>query len=288
MIGAIIGDVSGSYWEFREEKDRNSALFRPESQITDDTILTVATADAIISFQNYTEYYQRYCRAYPTYGYGPSFMEWAQVSTNYIKPNYSWGNGAAMRVSPVGWAFESVQRVMIEAQQTASVTHAHSHGLAGAQAVALAIFMFRNGVEASVVEEVMNDYYEYQTRLDLDELNREYEFDVSCQGTIPAALSCVFQANSFEEVIRNGLHVGGDTDTLCAIAGGIAEARFGVPDKLRQQGEEMLGRHCLKLLGVVRQFEKLYGRKVEPGGMELPGLKALLKIVQVHLKIGKR
>lgn len=288
MIGAILGDIGGSYWEFREEKDRNSALFRPESTITDDTILTIATADAIISHQNYTEYYQRYCRTYPTYGYGPSFMEWAQVSTNYIKPNYSWGNGAAMRVSPVGWAFESVQRVMLEAQQTASVTHAHSQGLAAAQAVALAIFMFRNGVESSVVEEVMNEYFEYETRLDLDVLNREYVFDVSCQGTIPAALSCVFQSNSFEETLRAGLHVGGDSDTLCAIAGGIAEARFGVPDKLRQQGEEMLAKHCHKLLGTMRQFERLHGRKVEPGGMDLPGLKALLKIIQVAVKIGKR
>jgi ADP-ribosylglycohydrolase len=150
----------------------------------------------------------------------------------------------------------------------------------------MAIFMFRNGVEADVVEEVMNDWFDYETRLDLDVLNQEYVFSPTCQGTIPQALSCVFQATSFEETIRHGLHVvGGDTDTLCAIAGSIAEARFGVPDRLRQQAEEMVDRHSAKFLGVLRQFERMYGRKVEPGGMDLPGLKALLSLIKLHLKL---
>lgn len=286
MIGAILGDIAGSYFEFRDEKDRNADFFIPgHSTITDDSILTIATADAIINHRSYSEFYQLYARTYPTYGYGPSFMEWAHTNSNYTKPNFSWGNGAGMRVSPVGWAFESVQRVMSEGQMSACITHAHEEGTKGAQAVALAVFLFRNGVEAAVVEEVMNDWFDYLTRMDLDELNRDYTFTPSCQGTIPQALSCVFQATSFEEVLRNGLHVGGDTDTLLAIAGAIAEARFGVPDKLRKQGEEMLDKHSAKLLGVLRQFERLYGRKVEPGGMDLPGLKALLNLVKLHLKI---
>lgn len=285
MIGAIIGDIAGSYWEFRNEKDRDADFFIPgHSTITDDSILSIATADAIINHRPYTEFYQLYCRTYPQYGYGPSFMEWAYAGSNYTRQNFSWGNGAGMRVSPVGWAFESVQRVLSEAQMSACITHAHEEGTKGAQAVALAIFMFRNGVEPAVIEEVMNDWFDYLTRMDLDELNRDYEFTPSCQGTIPQALSCVFQASSFEEALRNGLHVGGDTDTLLAIAGSIAEARFGVPDKLRLKAEEMLDQHSAKLLGVLRQFERLYGRKVEPGGMDLPGLKALLNLVKLHLK----
>ncbi|WP_274644996.1 ADP-ribosylglycohydrolase family protein [Pseudomonas serbica] len=286
MIGAIIGDIAGSYYEFRDEKDRNANFFIPgHSTITDDSVLSLATADAIINHRSYSEFYQLYARTYPNYGYGPSFMDWAHTNSSYSKPNFSCGNGAGMRVSPVGWAFESVQRVMSEAHMSACITHAHSEGTKGAQAVALAIFLFRNGVEAAVVEEVMSDWFDYETRLDLDVLNEEYTFSPTCQGTIPQALSCVFQAKSFEETIRNGLHVGGDTDTLCAIAGSIAEARFGVPDRLRQQAEEMVDRHSAKFLGVLRQFERMYGRKVEPGGMDLPGLKALLSMIKLHLRL---
>jgi ADP-ribosylglycohydrolase len=125
MIGSIIGDIVGSYWEFREEKERDTELFRPESTITDDSILSVASAEAILRRQHYADMYQKYCRAYPTYGYGGSFVEWAHVSPNYIQPNASWGNGSAMRVGPIGWAFDSIQRTMMEAHQSSSVTHCH-------------------------------------------------------------------------------------------------------------------------------------------------------------------
>jgi ADP-ribosylglycohydrolase len=259
MIGAILGDIIGSYWEFREEKDRNSDFFLPLSTITDDSILSVATAETILRKQHYADLYQAYCRAYPTYGYGGSFVEWAHVNKNYTTPNYSCGNGSAMRVGPVGWAFDSLQRTMMEAHQSASVTHCHPEGLRGAQAVAVAIYLARTGVPKEEIRLAIEEWFEYQTVFDLDVLNEEYTFNPTCQGTVPVALACVFQAESFEEVMRNGLHVGGDTDTLLAIAGSIAEPLYGIPEDLRKQGEAMLLQHSPALLGMLLEFERQYG-----------------------------
>lgn len=259
MIGAIIGDIIGSYHEFREEKVFDGDFFLPESTFTDDTILSIATADAILFSQSYTYNYQRYFRAYPTYGYGPSFCMWAQISDGYLKENNSWGNGSAMRVSPIGWAFDSVMRVMIEAQQSSSVTHAHFEGIKGAQAVAVAIFMARKGASKDQIRELIEASFEYDCSMNLDQLHEEYVFDVSCQGTVPVALSCVLQADSFEKTMRNGLYVGGDSDTLLAIAGSIAEPLFGVPQYMRDKAESMLSEASPSLLGTVREFEKRYG-----------------------------
>ncbi len=259
MIGAIIGDIAGSYWEFRDEKVRDSEFFLPESTITDDTILTIATADAILTNAFYSGRYQEFTRIYEKYGYGPSFKSWAHTNSNYITENNSWGNGAPMRVSPVGWAFGTPQSVLIEAQQTACITHCHPSGIKAAQAVALAVYLARTGCPKDEIREVMESWFEYSTNMDLDDLHAEYTFDISSQGTLPPALSCVFQADDFETVIRNGLYVGGDTDTLLAIAGSIAEPLYGVPGDLREKAEKMVNQHSPKLLGIVKEFEKKYG-----------------------------
>lgn len=259
MIGAILGDIIGSYWEFREEKDRNSDFFLPTSTITDDSILSIASAEAILRKLHYSDMYQRYARAYPTYGYGPSFMEWAHTNSNYVTPNSSWGNGSAMRVGPIGWAFDSIQRTLLEAQQSACITHCAPQGITGAQAVAAVIYLARTGVPKEEIRLAIEEWFEYQTVFDLDVLSEEYTFDVSCQGTVPVALACVFQAESFEEVMRNGLHCGGDTDTLLAIAGSMAEPLYGIPEDLRQQGEAMLLKHSPALLGMLLEFERKYG-----------------------------
>lgn len=278
MIGAIAGDIIGSYWEFREEKvsDRKEKLFRSESTITDDSILTIATAEAILRNRFYTDCYQDYCRRFVNYGYGPSFMQWAHTSESYTKPNHSYGNGAAMRVSPIGWAFNSLQRVLMEAQQSASITHCHTEGIKAAQATSVAIFMARNGASKDQIRTVMQEWFEYLVDIDLDEYHREYQFDVSSQGTLPPAIACVLQADSFEDVMRNGLYIGGDCDTLLAIAGGIAEPMFGVPKDIREQAEEMLYNHGPTLLGTLREFEKKFGAGVVANGNQC-GVLGMLK-----------
>jgi ADP-ribosyl-[dinitrogen reductase] hydrolase len=264
MIGAIAGDIIGSYWEFKEEKvkDRNEPLFRTESTITDDSILTIATASAILDGSYYSKHYKEYCKRYMNYGYGPSFVEWAHSSENYTVPNTSYGNGAAMRVSPIAWAFDSIQRVMIEAQQSACITHCHSEGIKGSQATAVAVYMARLGASKNDIKSVMTDWFDYDVDLDLDELHASYEFDISCQGTVPVAIACALQADDFEGVMRNGLYVGGDTDTLLAIAGSIAEPMYGVPMHIQEGVFSVMKNHPPVLLATIKEFEAKFGSKL--------------------------
>lgn len=261
MIGACAGDLIGSYWEFKEEKpeSRDTELFRKESVISDDTVLTIATAEAILSGRPYAEVYKAYCRRYVNYGYGPSFMQWAHTSDGYTQVNNSWGNGSAMRVSPVAWAYSTPQRVMAEAQQSASITHAAFAGIQGAQAIALATYMARAGAGKDQIREVMIEWFDYLVDIDLDDYHEEYTFDVSCQGTVPPAIACVLQANSFEDVMRNVVYVGGDTDTLGACAGAVAEALYGVPIDIREKTEDAIRKSCPALLGTLHEFELKYG-----------------------------
>lgn len=259
MIGAIVGDIIGSYHEFRDEKIYDGEFFLPESTITDDSVLSIATADSILKSRFYSGGYQLFCRNYRNYGYGPSFLSWADTSENYLKESYSYGNGSAMRVSPIGWAFNSAMRVMTEAQQSASITHCHPEGIKGAQATAVAIFMARMGSKKEEILSVMDIIFEYDCYLDLDELHETYTFDVSCQGTVPVAIACAMQADSFEKVMRNGLYVGGDTDTLLAIAGSIAEPMYGVPKYMRDKAESILDSNSPIMLGTLHEFERRYG-----------------------------
>lgn len=283
MIGAIIGDVVGSVHEFLDAKHFDAELFVPESRVTDDSVLTVATADAILKSRFYTEKYQQYAREYPDRGYGMSFMDWAFTNGNYITPNFSWGNGSAMRVSPVGWAFNTLQAVMLEAQQSACITHAHPGGLAGAQAIAVAVFLARHGATKDEIKAVMTHWFQYDVELNLDELNETYKFDVSCQGTVPVAIACALQADSFEKVLRNGLYVGGDTDTLLACAAAVAEPLYGVPDDLRQKAEGVLGSYSQGLLGIVKDFETKYGC-----GKSVKRSNKALQLVKMLVSIGQR
>lgn len=259
MIGAILGDIIGSYHEFRDEKDYEGPLFRPESTITDDSVLTIATAEAVLRNVFYSDLYKRYCRAYPNAGYGPAFMEWAHTHTNYTTPNFSWGNGAAMRVSPIGWAFDTIQRTLIEAQQSACITHCHPTAIAGSQAIASAVFLARKGVPKDEIYDGILEWFAYPRFDDLKHLHEEYQFDVSCEGTVPVALACVMQADSFEQVMINGTYVGGDVDTLLACAGAIAEPLYGVPQEMRAKAEAILGQTSPALLGMMREFERKYG-----------------------------
>lgn len=282
MIGACAGDLIGSYWEFREEKpeSRDTPLFRKESVISDDTILTIATAEAILAGRPYSEVYKSYCRRYVNYGYGGSFMQWAHTSEGYTQVNNSWGNGSAMRVSPVGWAFSTPQRVMMEAQQSASITHAAFEGVKGSQATALAVYMARAGAGKDQIRAVMDEWFEYLVDIDLDDYHEEYKFDVSCQGTLPPAIACVLQANSFEGVMRNGLYIGGDVDTLLAIAGSIAEPLYGVPIDIREKTEAVIKENSPALLGTLHEFELKYGAGKAVASTSLDVMASLRRLIR--------
>lgn len=259
MIGAVIGDIVGSYWEGKTTKG-GPDLFLPESQITDDSILSIATASAILHRKDYTELYRHYANKYPNYGYGSNFMDWVVTPQSYLRHQKSYGNGAAMRVGPIGWAFNSVQDVLMQAQQSASITHCHPEGIKGAQATALCVFLARKGHSKDDIREVIQDWFEYDLIFNIDDLAENYKFEASCQKTVPQAIFCALYSNSFEETMLNGLKIGGDTDTLLAIAGSIAEPLYGIPDDMRSKAEEEISRHSHELLGTLKDFERKYGK----------------------------
>ena len=230
MIGAIIGDVIGSRFEFNNTRDYNFELFTPQNSYTDDTICTLAVADAILSLESFQDKLLEWCRLYPhpMGGYGGSFARW--IFSEDPQPYNSFGNGSAMRVSPVAWAFDELEDVKEWAEKTASVTHDHPEGIKGAVAVAHAIWWFRMGWGKSLREwcDTMQQYYPGFESQHFE----QGRFDETCQGTVPLCLQIIYQATDFEDAIRRAISFGGDSDTIGAIVGSIAEARFGIPQEL--------------------------------------------------------
>jgi len=229
MIGAIVGDIVGSRFEGADKhpKKNNFSLFHKDTRFTDDTVLTVATSEAILFNRSYKDVYAEYYMRYPRAGYGGSFRKWANSSDK--KPYNSWGNGSAMRVSPIGWAFNTETTVLEEAKKSAEVTHNHPEGIKGAQAVALAIFLARQGASKKVIKEEIENRFGY----DLNPVIT-HKFDVSCQGTVPHAIASFLSADGFEDTIRRAIFRGGDSDTVAAIAGSIAEPFYFIPDSMIQ------------------------------------------------------
>ena len=251
MIGAIIGDIVGSQFEFSHPPMRDFSLFTSDCDYTDDTICTIAVADAILSGTDYATALHSWCRRYPEPmgGYGSRFLSWVQ-SDNPL-PNNSCGNGSAMRVSPVGWLFDDYQDVMREAKRSAEVSHCHAEGVKGAQCVAMVIYWMRHmRVIKTDVEKRVAKYFGYEIPplKDIMKIGSEGHFDSICQETVPWALRCFLDANSFEETIRLAVLCDGDTDTKAAIAGSIAEAYYGVPDSIVDQAIEYLPDEMLTVL----------------------------------------
>jgi ADP-ribosylglycohydrolase len=229
MLGAIVGDVIGSPFEFNNAKYTDFRLFDGGSCCTDDSVLTVATADVLMSGRGYTEAYQEYFHHFPNSGYGGSFVVWA--NRRETKPYNSWGNGSAMRVSPVGWARNSLQEVLDEAERSASVTHDHPEGIRGAQATAGCVFLARSGKSREEIRQFICDGCGYALDKSLDEIRPNYSFKVSCQGTVPVAVQAFLESTDFENAIRLAVSVGGDSDTIACIAGAIAHAFYGAVPK---------------------------------------------------------
>jgi len=223
VLGIISGDVIGSCFEGSKKVQPGFPLFTPDSRITDDTVLSVATASAILNADDYLETYQKYYNKYPYCGYGGAFKEMAKV--NNLSPYGSYGNGSAMRVGPVGWAFDTIEETLYEAQLSSECTHDSAEGIKGAQAVAMAMFYARKAQSKDfIINEVASLGYDLDMGLADIEVGK---FEISCQGTIPICMTVFKETESFEEAIRVAISMGGDTDTNAAIVGGIAEAYYG-------------------------------------------------------------
>lgn len=225
MLGAIAGDVIGSVYEGEGRKTKDFPLFTEWSKPTDDTVLTVAIAEGLLTGRGYVELLHEYFLDYPLAGYGGTFIKWA--GTKQTEPYNSWGNGSAMRVSPVAYAFDTLAEVLAEAERSAAVTHNHPEGIRGAKAVAGAVFLARTGKSKGDIRAFVIGEIGYTLPASLDEWRPNYRFDVSCQGSVPEAIQAFLEATDFEDAVRNAISLGGDADTQACIAGAIAEPFFG-------------------------------------------------------------
>lgn len=251
MLGAIAGDIIGSVHEGRGTRTRDFELFVPACTFTDDTVLTVAVADCLLHGGDYVDHFHDYFHAWPDAGFGATFFHWAAARDR--RPYNSYGNGAAMRVSPIGFAGESLDDVLDEARRSAAVSHDHPEGIRGAQATATAIYLARRGRDKQRIRERISELFGYDLERTLDEIRPHYRFDVSCQGSVPESIIAFLESDDYEGTIRNAISLGGDADTMACIAGGIAQAYYGgVPDAIRQQA---LARLDPRLREVVEAFE---------------------------------
>lgn len=255
MFGAIAGDVIGSPFEFNNTKRTDFKLFSLWSQFTDDTVLTVAVADCILQGKDYASTIKEYGLKYPDAGYGGRFYQW--LHSDSLAPYHSFGNGSAMRVSPVGFAFDTVEEVMAEAAKSAAVTHNHPEGIKGAQAVALAILLARQGHKKSCIKQQMETLFNYDLSQNLADIRKTYQFDETCQGSVPQAIIAFLKSRDYEDAIRKAVSIGGDSDTIACMAGGIAQAYYKyIPEHIIKGVRAVLYQD---LLDIIDEFSAKYG-----------------------------
>lgn len=250
MIGAIAGDLIGSVYEWNNIKTKEFELFSPRCFFTDDTVLTVALADSILTGTPYVDNLKKFYHLYPGRGYGGSFHFWA-MSDN-PEPYNSWGNGAAMRISPAGYAYDNLDTVLQKAKEFTEITHNHPEGIKGGQATAAAIFLARKESSKDEIKDFIEKEFGYDLSRHVDEIRPSYTFDVSSQGTVPQAIRAFIDSIGFDDAIRTAVSLGGDTDTLACITGGIAQAFYeGVPDPIENKVYEILDKRLGK---ITREF----------------------------------
>ena len=252
MIGAITGDIVGSIYEGRNIKTKEFSFFGGGCRFTDDTVCTVAVADCLIHDSDFADYLRQYVRRHPYRGYGGMFQEWASTD---IGPYNSWGNGSAMRVSPVAHVARNEATLLEMAELSSAVTHNHPDAVAGAQAVALTMWMAMAGTDAHVIRREVADRFNYDLSRSVDEIRPDYSFDVSCAGTVPEAITCALEATDYEDAVRNAISIGGDSDTIACITGGIAEVMFGVPGEIADQTRSYLTDDLIDALDRFDQFK---------------------------------
>ena len=253
MLGAVAGDIIGSVHEFAATKSVDFDLFVPASTFTDDTVLAVAVADCLLNGVDYVDTFRKYAADYPNAGYGLRFSRW--VSSGRREPYNSFGNGSAMRVPAVGYAFDALDDVLAEAARSARVTHNHPEGVRGAKATA-AVFMARRGDTKQQIREELQAMFAYRLSDRLDDIRPAYEFDESCQVTVPAALIAFFESSDYEDAVRKAISLGGDADTLACITGAVAEAHYGgVPQHIAARAMDTLDD---RLRDIVVRFRTRY------------------------------
>ena len=261
MLGAIIGDIVGSRFEWNNNKTKHFELLNDKCFFTDDTVMTLAIAKAILhSKSDYSDlsslsikYMQEVGRNYPSCGYGGSFGLW--VFSNNPKPYNSFGNGAAMRVSAIGFIANTIDETIDLSRKVTEVTHNHPEGIKGAEATSVSIFLAKNGYKINEIRDYIDKHY-YKMNFTLDEIRDTYKFNETCQDTVPQAIMAFLESTSFEDAIRNAISIGGDSDTLAAITGGIAEACYGIPKEIRNKALTYLDK---RLLNILLDFENKYG-----------------------------
>jgi len=250
MIGAIAGDIIGSVYEWNNIKTKAFTLFSAKCFFTDDSILTIALADSILSGASYVDNLKKFYCWYPNGGYGGSFHRWAQ--SEGAEPYNSWGNGAAMRISPVGYAYNDLDTVLRKAADFTEITHNHPEGIKGGQATAAAIFLARTGQSKAEIKEFTETKFQYDLSKHVDNIRPSYKYDVSSQGTVPQAIRAFIDSTDFEDAIRTAVSLGGDTDTLACITGGIAQAFYGgVPEPVVNKVYDILDERLGK---ITREF----------------------------------
>lgn len=239
MIGAIAGDIIGSVYERHNIKLTDFPLFDQRSRFTDDTVLTIAIADAILTGSDYASKLREWYQLYPDRGYGPGFRRWA--GSHKIRPRNSMGNGSAMRVSPIGFAFETLDEVLNEARKSAEPSHNHAEGIKGAQAVAASVFFARKGFSKQYIKDYLTGTFSYNLNRTIEQIRPKYKFDSTCPGSVPEAIIAFLESTDFESAIRLAVSLGGDSDTIACMAGGIAEAFYGsVSENISSQILRML------------------------------------------------
>lgn len=257
MIGAILGDMVGAPYEFdRGSKRKDFEMWIPRVHFTDDTVMTVAVAQALLSLDRdageeeiknaVIRSMQDWGRRYPNAGYGGRFIGW--LFDDDPQPYNSWGNGSAMRVSSVGWLYDSIERTREVARRTAEVTHNHPEGIKGAEAAASVIFMARKGFDKDAIKSYIVREFGYDLSRTCDQIRPSYHHVESCQETVPEAITAFLEGNDFEDVIRTAVSLGGDCDTLTCIAGGMAEAYYGIPEDMAAKAKERLKSDMLEVL----------------------------------------
>ena len=265
MYGAIIGDIIGSRFEFdRGNKSKSFTLFTSECDYTDDTVMTVAVAEALMDSgkdadektikANLIKSLKKWGQKYPYAGYGARFIDW--VLTADPEPYGSYGNGSGMRVSSVGWLYDTIERTREVARWTAEITHNHPEGIKGAESTASAVFLARTGASKEGIKKYLEEEFGYDLSRTLDDIRPYYQHVEDCMHTMPEAFTCFLEAESYEDCIRNVMYIGGDTDTLGAVSGAIAEAFWGVPDSFITKTKDYLPG---EFYGVIDRFRTIVG-----------------------------
>lgn len=262
MIGSIIGDIVGSIYEFSNIKKKEFEFFNENGSYTDDSVLTFATADWLLHGGNIAMYYSRYGELYPQPmgGYGQGFKIWIirSVRLKDFQPYNSCGNGSAMRVGPVGWAFNTKKEILIKAKESAECTHNHPEGIKGAQATAFSIMMARQGASKEEIRTEIEKEFNYNLHFTCDEIRPTYIGGEKCQDSVPQAIVAFLDGKDYEDCVRNAISIGGDSDTIGCITGSIAEAFYGVPTEIRDRAMTYLPKEFQRILIA---FEKKFGYK---------------------------